>query len=129
MGFRRVLVRKCVFRSNLAEYWIRRTCWNPGAGHGPQNFGSKGLTRKIFRLKDLALLISLNFGYHPRICDQRVIFRIVRVKILISKSLAGGDLRLSSQNLEPVRLTRKTLLNKHLAKGFGDHDHAFWLWQ
>jgi hypothetical protein len=32
----------------------------------------------------------------------RVIFRIVRVKTLISKSLSGGDLRLSSQNLEPV---------------------------
>ncbi len=42
-------------------------------------------------------------------------FRIARVKILISKSLSGGDLCLSSQNLEPERLTHKILRNKYLA--------------
>jgi hypothetical protein len=36
-------------------------------------------------------------------------------KILFSKNLSGGVSHHSSQNLEPLRLKRKTLLNKHLA--------------
>jgi hypothetical protein len=69
--------------------------------------GAPGCTKTGIKLQVLVQSPAYTAGSGCKICvlPSAGDFSDVRAKILISKSLSGGDLRLSLQNLEPMRLT------------------------
>jgi len=85
------------------------------------------LIAKYCEIKTYAELgCGLDPAAYPAVFNSSF-FRATTLKILISKNLDGTDLGFASQNLERLRLTRKILRNKDLARRPGDGCHASWL--